>query len=188
MGYDAILPLIIYLQLILIWAQVEISIRQLESFSFQFEPSFNIAEESSSIIGGNRVYIHVRNISEWPAYDVKIVRLLKNGKPIPLNSWPQNLVKYTIKCLPPKKDDVLFSFTWKDREHFIRKRVTFEIGYFNRFGNASSFFITFTETGPFIFHEPISRPGFLLNTFEQVALLLKIYRYHLKRKTRQERV
>ncbi len=194
MGYDAILPLIIYLQLILIWAQAEISIRQLESFSFQFEPSFDIKEtslhfgfESPHTERHSEKYhtIKIKNIGKWPAYNVMVARLLDNrNRPVSPNSWPQSLTRNNIKCLAPEQESILFSFTERDRKYFIKEKITFEIIYFNRFGNTRSFFITFTETGPFIYHEPISSRGFLLKTFEEVVLLYKIYRHHIREKTR----
>ena len=60
--WDAILPIIIYLQLLLIWIQAEISLRQTALFAAQFEPAFDVRLSESG-----PATLTIENVSENPA-------------------------------------------------------------------------------------------------------------------------
>ena len=82
LGIDAILPIIVYMQFLLIWAQTEISMRQNALFSAQFEPVFNISingqtlEIESSARKVLYYNVRLRNVSNNPAYAIGVGRLL----------------------------------------------------------------------------------------------------------------
>ena len=83
--WEALLPIIIYLQLILIWAQAEIALRQHNLFSTQFEPLFSVRKEIHKIDSVPlSVSLYIRNVSQNPAYNITVTRILAKGhKPIP---------------------------------------------------------------------------------------------------------
>jgi hypothetical protein len=67
----AILPIIIYLQLLLIWVQAKISLRQTALFAAQFEPAFDVKFADAA-----RTILTIENVSENPAYNLDVGRLL----------------------------------------------------------------------------------------------------------------
>jgi len=187
LGWESILPIIIYLQLLLIEAQVEIAMRQNVLISAQFEPSFDIREESSQIITGApqpvEVFsVYIRNISKYPAYNLGLGRILNAKKrPIYPAMWPKFLINNYISCLSPDQEVKLYSIDPNEREKILENELTFEILYFNRFGEIRTFRIKFSKTSPpLLIHEEFQKPGFLLNTLEEIAILWNMYKFRQK--------
>ena len=182
-GWDSILPIIIYLQFLLIWAQVEIAMRQGILFSIQFEPSFSLTEDSeiTSVNSHHfRIYSgYIHNVSNAPAYYVSISRIIdEQNKPIPPDLWPKTLETISIACLPPGQKVKLYSIYDQDRKRILDERLTFEVFYLNRLGDPRTLYIKFSKTyPPLLIHERISKPGILLNTFEEMALFFKFYKF-----------
>ena len=73
--WDAILLIVIYLQLLLIWAQAEIALRQHSLFAAQFKPFFGISyKRDITEPPSHSVWIH--NTSKNAAYNIMVGRLL----------------------------------------------------------------------------------------------------------------
>jgi len=96
---DAILPIIIYLQLLLIWVQAEISLRQTALFAAQFEPAFDIKVAESE-----PTTLTIENVSDNPAYNVGIVRVLdERGVPLESKHWESRLQLDRLSALAPRE-------------------------------------------------------------------------------------
>ncbi len=184
LGWDSILPIIVYLQFLLIWAQTEIGIRQAVLSSSQFEPSFDIKEETETeVFGHDSIFpVYIVNISDNPAYNLGIGRILdKKGQPIFPQLWPKSLVRSHISCLPPKQSLKLYSIRLDEREKLLEDEVCFEVLYFNKFGDLRTFWIKFSKNHPpLLIHERVEKPGVLLNSLEEILILWKFYRVQQK--------
>jgi len=178
--WDAILPVIIYLQLLLIWAQTEIGLRQHLLFSAQFDPSFDVKLKEGALIanekeGGIRHYnIYITNTSKYPAYNVMIGRILdEQNYPISPNIWKNKILTSAIYSLTPGKDVLLGSIV--DKSFF--ENNTIEINYTNLFGEWKEIWIKFLSGRPLVIPKGREAPGILLNTFEELILFLKFIKF-----------
>ncbi len=81
--WDSVLPIIIYLQLLLIWVQAEISLRQNALFAAQFEPLFDVR-----VAGSSPMTLTIENVSESPSYALAVARLFdRSGNPMDPKQW-----------------------------------------------------------------------------------------------------
>jgi hypothetical protein len=180
LGWDSILPFIIYLQLLLLWAQTELGMRQATLVSAQFEPSFNIEEKTSSSESGREsVYGEIINLTQNPAYTLFIARILdRNGQALPPQIWPKSLERKHITCLPPIQRAELYSIHPNDREKLLENELSFEVLYCTRFGEIRTLLIKFSKKHPLLLiHERIKRrPGVLLNLLEEIIFYWKFYK------------
>jgi len=171
--WDAILPTIIYLQFLLIWAQAEIGLRQHLLFSAQFNPSFKVILGSNTITEGKndiRRIIYLRNTSDKPAYNIGIARVLDGqNKPIPPNSWKDKISTLFISSLAPGEEVSLGYLTDKK---FLENK-TIENSYTNLFGKWKEIWVKFLNGRFLVIPEREQAPGILLNTFEDLVLFLK---------------
>jgi len=166
--WDAILPIIIYLQLLLIWAQAEIGLRQHVLFSTQFNPSFKVRIVGNTMTEGENK-INIRNTSDKPAYNIGIARVLDGqNEPIPPNSWKDKISTLFISSLAPGEEVSLGS---ADKSFLENK--TIEISYTNLFGERKEIWIKFLNGRLLVIPGREQAPGFLLNTFEDLVLFLK---------------
>lgn len=163
---EALLPIIIYFQLVLIWVQAEISLRQTALFVRQFEPAFDVKFEDAA-----RTTLTIENVSENPAYNLSVIRLLdESGTPFDPNQWQDKLElgDRMASLAPDEKRNlcVLKDQSLRDR---LMTRGALEVSYFNRQGKVQTFTILF-RTGQLLFVSGAARPpGPLLRTFEAVS-------------------
>jgi len=176
-GWDAILPVIIYLQLLLIWAQAEIGLRQHVLFSAQFDPSFDVKLR-------NNVNLFVRNASKNPAYNIMVGRMMdEHNKAIPPNNWKGKVSSYFIGSLVPEQEVSLCSFT--DKDFFKNKAI--EVSYTNQFGDWKEIYIRLLEDERLLFiPKEVQKPGILLNTFEDLILFLKFIKFEMYLKSQKQ--
>jgi hypothetical protein len=177
--WDSVLPLIVYLQFLLLWAQTEIGMGQSVLSSAQFEPSFDIKEETVEISGQTCFDIYLVNISENPAYYVGIGGIFDlGGQEAPPQMWPKSLKDGYTNCLPPKQPLKLCSLSLDERKKLMRHNLHFDVLYSNKFGDRRILQIMFSEDSPpLVFYEKIKKPGVLLNTFEEIiSFWLEIHR------------
>jgi len=175
-----VIPMVIYLQFILIWAQAEIGLRQHIMFTMQFDPSFKIeVEKEAGVIHDinrpNKVI--VTNISQYPAYNIFVGRVLdEQNNPIAPSKWKKEIVSNMLDCLSPEQELLLCHIS----EPFINNKSVIEIIYTNKFGDEREFFIRFMEGKKHLFIPgKIKRPGILLNTFENLNFYFKYIRLKL---------
>ncbi len=171
--WDAILPTIIYLQFLLIWAQAEIGMRQHLLFSAQFNPSFKVRLVGNTMTEGENK-INIRNTSDKPAYNIEIARVLDGqNEPIPPNSWKDKISTLFINNLAPGEEVSLGYLA--DKSFFENK--TIEISYTNLFGEWKEIRIKFLNGRLLVIPGREQAPGFLLNTFEDLVLFLKFIKF-----------
>lgn len=160
--WDAILPIIIYFQLLLIWAQAEIALRQHILFSAQYDPFFNIKISSQ--------HISLHNTSKNPAYNIRIGRILdKQNKPIPHDSWKDKLSSELINSLGPDQEISLCHY--KDIYFLSNKAI--EVSYTNQIGDMKEIYIR----GGLLIPGNLQKPGFFLNTLEDLTLFIKFIKF-----------
>jgi hypothetical protein len=178
----AILPIIIYLQLILIWVQAEISLRQTALFAAQFEPAFDV-----KIADAAWTALTIENVSENPAYNVVVSRLLDEiGTPIDPKQWQDKLELDGMASLAPHEKRSLC--VWKDqslRDRLMTHGGSLEISYFGRQGELQTLSILFSAGQLLIVSGGALPPGVLLRTFEAVSSTWRILRF--RRSLRKKR-
>lgn len=175
--WDAILPIIIYLQLLLIWAQAEIGLRQHVLFSAQFDPSFDVKLR-------NNVNLFVRNASKNPAYNIMVGRIMdEQNKPISPNNWKGKVSSYFIGSLAPDQAVLLCSL--REKDFFKNKAI--EVSYTNQFGDWKEIYIRLLEDEKLLFIPgKVQAPGILLNTFEDLTLFLKYIKFEWSLKSQKQ--
>jgi hypothetical protein len=187
--WDAILPFIIYLQFLLIWAQAEIGLRQHALFSAQFDPSFDVKltriegrgvidKETDTVL--RRLSISIRNLSKNPAYNIMVGRMLDvQNEPIPPNNWKDKVSSDLIGSLAPGQEVLLCSLD----EDIVKNKPAIEVSYTNQFGEWKEICIKFLKDETLLLiPKEIQKSGILLNTFEDLTLFLKFIKFerHLK--------
>jgi len=184
--WDAILPIIIYLQLLLIWAQVEIALRQHSLFATQFKPFFDIKlgeGEITPIVAppSDAVPIRIRNTSKNAAYNIMVGRLLdRQNKPIPPSQWKDRVQSDLISSLAPDEEAVLCSLT----KELAYSEFTIEFSYSDQLGGFGTMYVKLAKDGKILLiPERTELPGILLDTLEYFALFFKFlgFRRHFKR-------
>lgn len=166
---DAILPIIIYLQLLLIWAQAEIGLRQHVLLSAQFDPSFDVELIKKRVADAHLPYnIYIRNTSKNPAYNIRVGRILYENKPMPPDNWSK-VSSELISSLAPDQKVLLCSLD----EYIVKNDPTIEVSYSNHLGDWREIHITFfTDEKLFLIPRKVQAPGILLNTIEGLTLFL----------------
>jgi len=178
--WDAILPIVIYLQLLLIWAQAEIALRQHSLFTMQFKPFFGISyKRDITEPPSHSVWIH--NTSKNAAYNIMVGRLLdKQNKPIPPSQWEHTLYSDLISSLAPDEVGLLCLL----KEELAGSEFAIEFSYHDQLGELGIMYIKLLKDGRIlIIPETKQLPGILLSTFEYFALFFKFvgFRRHFKR-------
>jgi len=172
--WESLLYLIIYFQLLVIWAQAEIALRQNTLFLTQFEPSFKVSL-------GKNLELVIENVSQSPAYNVGISRILhKNGKPVPPEKWSNEIEfpdEYPIQCLSPGEKGVLCNFIQPGTlELFIGKEI--EVWYTTKIGEDRVIYILPLPGELFLIRHPRRElPGWLLKLFEDLRALITYFRF-----------
>ena len=180
--WDAILPIIVYLQLLLIWVQAEISLRQTALFAAQFEPAFDIKAAES-----DPATLTIENVSENPAYNVGIIRVLdKQGVPLQPKQWENKLELDRLGALAPRarhrlcvlKDQAL-------RENLMTRGGSLELSYLSRRGEWQTLSLLFIDGQLLIVPGAMLPPGVLLRTFEAVSSIWRflVFKRRLRRNT-----
>ena len=161
----AILPIIIYLQLILIWVQAEISLRQTALFAAQFEPAFDVKFADNA-----RTTLTIANVSENPAYNVNVSRLLdEGGTPFNPKQWEDKLdLDDGMASLPPhEKRNLCVLKDQSLRDRLMTRGGAIEVSYFSRQGEVRTLTIAFGAAQLLLISDGALKPGVLLRTFEK---------------------
>jgi len=158
------------------WAQAEIALRQNTLFSVQFEPSFKVALDGEFLI--------IKNISQNPAYNVAISRVLYKNKPVSPEKWSSKIDfpdDYPIQCLSPGERSILCIFHPGALENFfIGKNI--EVWYTTRIGESREIYITPLAGINFLITHPRRElPGWLLKTLEELRFLVYYVKVRFKK-------
>jgi len=162
--WDAILPLIIYFQLILIWFQAEIGLRQQALFSIQFNPFFEVqVDRDVSVVHELPYKIYLQNLSGYPAYDVVLRRVLDKENRIIPSSKQEGKIDISFKpCLRPKEKSLIMRLS----EDLVKNECMLDIFFVNQLGEFKNVIIFISEKGHRIFHGSMQPVGVLINMFE----------------------
>jgi len=178
--WDAILPIIIYLQLLLIWAQAEIGLRQHFLFTAQFKPFFDIRSQHIASTPSSEG-IWIRNVSRNPAYNIMIGRLLdERNEPIDPGQWKDKVPSNFIGSLAPNGEELLCCLD----EEMAHSEFAIELSYFDQLGELGTVYMKARKEGSFLLIPQTKEPpGIFLNTFEYFALFFRFlsFKRHFKR-------
>ncbi|VVB85945.1 Uncharacterised protein [uncultured archaeon] len=97
---NSVTYIIIFLQFVLIWTQVEIALRQHVLFSAQFNPFFDVKTENVLPIfdqtnrsNQESSSLKIHNVSKNPAYSIMTGRVFDDNKTIHPDNWKDRISK-----------------------------------------------------------------------------------------------
>lgn len=170
--WKAVLPFIIYLQLLLIWLQAEISLRQNALFSAQFLPAFIVRPDDA-----DQATLTIENVSVNPAYTLNVTRVLE-GSSSPVNPEQSKIEVDRIAALAPREKSRLCQFTDKTALDELRTgRKWIEVVYFDRLGELHTFALRFVGDQLLTVNQEALSPGLLIQAFKSVSLSWKLWRF-----------
>jgi len=170
MDLDAILPIIVYLQFLLIWCQAEIALKQHYLFAVQLEPAFIIIQRNEFLSSPSQnfaITLRIKNTSSNPAYSISVTRVMENSTPIMPKEWENKITRSHWINLGPNEVNDLCQIT--DIHYFRNKQI--EILYRNRFGDFRELILFFSNDTFILAPHAIKEKGFLLNTFREIIEL-----------------
>jgi len=174
--WNAILPIIVYLQLLLVWAQVEIALREHYLFAMQFKPSFDVKFGGGEITPTVMPPLHatpvqIRNISKNPAYNIMVIRLLDGqNRPIPPDRWKDKVRSDLISSLAPDEEVGLCSLS----EELTHTEVTLEFLYQDQLGEFGTMHVKLAKDRKILLIPVRTElPGILVSTIEYFDLFFK---------------
>jgi len=172
--WDFVLPIIIYFQLLLIWIQAEVSLRQNELYAAQFEPLFDV-----QVTGASRMSLTIENVSDKPAYTLSVSRFMdQNHKPLPPAEWTNKVDCPRAATLVPGGKLPLCTVKDEDFGKLIRQlHMSAEVSYFDPLGKWQSLVVTFFDDDLLLVPAGRRLPGFVLNTFETLSATWKFLRF-----------
>jgi hypothetical protein len=177
--WDSVLPIIIYFQLLLIWIQAEVSLRQNELYAAQFEPLFDV-----QVTGASRMALTIENVSDKPAYTVSVSRFIDQSHPMPPAQWTDKVDCPRASTLVPGGKLPLCTVKDEDFAKLLRQlHMSLEVSYFDPLGRWQSLIVTFFDDDLLLTPAGRRLPGFVLNTFEALSLTWNFlwFRGRLKR-------
>jgi len=182
--FESIVAVLANIQTLVVWAQAEISMRQNMLYKTSLEPYFAVGVRRSpkqhlrdSAEAKGKVEFVITNVSNVPAYDVMLSRILqKTGQPLMPDVWLQFSKSNIIPCLGPKSSTTLLVMDAKFFDEIVKKKCILEIHYQNLYGEIRSLRVFFHESKPHIVYSRPEMPGFLLRLFEDMRLLVVLYR------------
>ena len=199
---NGLISTLIYFQLIIIWIQTELSLRQQALFKSQAFPVLTLSyssteatvvHEDSNIT--KTVTITVRNLSDNPAFNVLISRILTEGyMPVKPDVWKKFIRCSIIDHLAPKEEKTLCSTTWSELKDLMKIAKVLEISYLDKYGgwHSEPFIITIDKATRRLVFAPIpsegelEQLGILLPRLNRIASLLWLYR--ISKKLKRKRV
>ncbi|MCL5016366.1 MAG: hypothetical protein M1312_02005 [Patescibacteria group bacterium] len=171
---NAALPILIYFQLLLIYIQSEISLRQNNLFSAQFYPFFTIE------ISNPLTYeLKIKNISKNPAYQLFVGRVLKYGLPVSLAERDSLLENNVImSSLAPDESKIIKPFKSMEAIDKFRGGLAMELTYNDQFGNTKALSLLFSANNVvFLVPNMDEKPGPLLRELERATVVRKLWKY-----------
>jgi hypothetical protein len=170
LNFDAILPIVVYLQFLLIWCQAEIALKQHYLFAVQFEPTFITIQTNDFLSPPSQdfaITLRIKNTSSNPAYSVAVTRVLDHSIPIMPKEWENKITRSHWINLGPNEVNVLCQIT--DVDYFRNKQM--EILYRNQFGDFRELILLFSNDTFILVPHVVKEKGFLLNTFKEIIEL-----------------
>lgn len=146
---NGLISALIYMQLLIIWIQTELSLRQQILYKLQASPIITLSTSSieARIINNKgtvnvTVTINVHNLGMSPAFNVMMSRVLKDiHTPISPSAWSKRIRCNVVEYLGYKEEKTLCTTTWSELKEFMNaEKFIFEVSYFDRYGDIHSVF------------------------------------------------
>ena len=181
---NSLMVIIIYFQLLVILMQAEVYERQNALLLSQFEPSFRVTL-------GENLELIIENVSQNPAYNVEISRVLyENDEPVPPKEWSRKLEfpeEDPIQCISPGEGRALCRFPQPGilENYFLNK--VFEISYQTRMGEDRFVYVYLSPWGSFLVIHPRRKlPGFLHKLNEDIDLVVRYLNFSRRLKEKRK--
>jgi len=167
---ESLMAVIFLAEVYIIWAQLEVALRQTRLSTLEYEPEFGIAKREV----GDSYEIEVKNL----------------GKHMARNVFISIDLKLTDTKLPPKlisniASGELVHVCSVRKEVLDNSEVAIELSYENTLGESG--WITFVKDPKlpeFVARTIRGMPGILLNSFEELILLMRLFTWRRKVKRR----
>ncbi|MCD6300867.1 MAG: hypothetical protein J7L82_02230 [Staphylothermus sp.] len=193
------------MQLLIIWIQLELSMRQQFLYRSQFIPILTLKVLSKTILvesGENSretetITITVRNLSDNPAFNVMLSRILSDDyTPLEPRMWTSVLRCNIIDHLGPRDEKQLCTTTANELEQLLNNTRVLEVSYVDKYGEWHSTAFTINKNKKTGKVEIITIPylgkleevGILLPLFNTVVLYFRSRRVLRKLKTKKREV
>jgi len=196
---NGLISMFIYMQLLIVWIQVELSMRQQVLFRSQFIPILTLSTFSIEItLAGEdsrvarTVTITVRNLSDNPAFNVMLSRVLSDSYvPLEPRMWTSILRCNIVDHLGSKEEKPLCSTTFAELVQLLKVARLFEVSCFDKYGDWHSaiFMINVDEKTsdvvfiPIPYLDKLEKVGVLLPSFNRIMLYFKLSGVARKLKT-----
>jgi len=201
---NGLISMLIYMQLLIIWIQAELSMRQQFLFRSQFVPiltlralstEVTVSARDSKITETKTVTITARNLSDNPAFNIMLSRVLANGfKPLEPIVWANFLRCEVIDHLGSKEEKPLCSTTFAELVKLLKIAELFEVSYSDKYGawHSAAFMVDVDKkignvrivTIPYL--GSIEDIGILLPLFYRITLYFK-FKIKIARKFKTEK-
>lgn len=160
-------------QVYIVWAQLEISLRQSALAAREYEPIFKIGKK---YIGWGNYFYYIENVGKYLARNVNLlIQILENKENIKVHEFKQ-----MIGDIVPGEKITLGNFQdWEDK--YI---ITLDVNYEDILDRMdSTYFVKEPKFKEFLNILPRKKlPGILLNSFEEIGLIFSgIYFIHLRK-------
>jgi hypothetical protein len=177
---EAILPIILYFQLLLLLAQIELNVKHHALFSAQYEPVFTVSRAPSGTEVRAKELILIQNNSTNIAYHLAVARVLDGeGRPIAPDLWKQKIHSFFISSLAPNETKPLCEVDLD----VLRSDWSIEAIYYNRLGELNDLHLRFFDGDILIIPHLLRTRGL----FSRLSTSIVMY-YHLWRWRKYSRV
>jgi len=195
---NGLISTLIYMQLLIVWIQVELSMRQQVLFRSQFIPILTLSASSTevTVVGedsraARTVTITVRNLSDNPAFNVMLSRVLSDSYvPLEPRIWTSILRCNIVDHLGSKEEKPLCITTFAKLVQLLKVAKLFEVSCFDKYGDSHfmTFMINVDEKAgdvafmPIPYLDRLEKVGVLLPSFNRIMLYFKLFRVAKKLK------
>ena len=186
---NGLISMLIYMQLLIIWIQLELSMRQQFLYRSQFIPILTLKVLSKTIL--------VESGENNPAFNVMLSRILSDDyTPLEPRMWTSVLRCNIIDHLGPRDEKQLCTTTANELEQLLNNTRVLEVSYVDKYGEWHSTAFTINKNKKTGKVEIITIPylgkleevGILLPLFNTVVLYFRSRRVLRKLKTKKREV
>lgn len=174
---NSLLAILFLGELYIIWAQLEVALRQTRISMLEYEPEFKIAQEKISGIAGETTNltfnIQLVNIGNHLARNVLVsIDIGEEHKFMPFTN------------IAPNEAVHLCTF---NKDQFKNSTITIDIDYENVMGEYGGIsFVKDPKLPTFIVPKHVRMPGLLLNSFEDLITIFHLFTWSRKAKKLQD--
>jgi hypothetical protein len=171
---EAILPIILYFQLLLLLAQIELNVKHYALFSAQYEPVFSVSRAPSGTEVRAKELILIRNNGTNIAYNLAVARVLDGeGRPIAPDLWKQKIHSFFISSLASNETKPLCEV---DLDVF-RSDWSIEVIYHNRLGELNDLHLRFFDGNTLIIPPQLRTRGLFSRLCTSIVMYYRLWRW-----------